>query len=103
MRGCPAEIPVKYVESFLDRVPDNDLFEEVESAVSICVVREEGKRSVAAVCLSEDVERIRRSTYGQERTETREIPMMRAYLTRNAIKKAVTIPPQKIAIQSCSD
>jgi hypothetical protein len=84
-------------------MPDNDLFEEVKSAVSICIMREEGEWSVAAACLSEDVDRVIRSTYGQERTETREMPMMRAYLTRNAIRKAVTIPPQKTAIQSCSD
>jgi hypothetical protein len=100
MGGCPAEVPVKYVESLFDRMPDNYLFEEFESAISVCVVREEGNGSVATMCLSEDVEKLGRSTYGQERTETREMPMMRAYLTRKAIRKAVIMPPQKTATQS---
>ena len=101
MGGCSAKVPVKYVESLFDRMPDDYLFEKFESAISVCVVREEGDRSVAAVSLLEDVEKIERSTYGQERTETREMPMMRAYLTRKAIRKAVIMPPQKTATQSC--
>lgn len=101
MGSCSAKVPVKYIESPFDRMPDNYLFEEFEPAISVCVVREEGDRGVAAVLLSEDFEKLGRSTYGQERTETREIPMMRAYLTRKAIRKAVIMPPQKTATQSC--
>jgi len=82
-------------------MPDNYLFEESESAISVCVVREESDGCVAATRLSEDVEKLGKSTYGQERTETREMPMMRAYLTRKAIRKAVIMPPQKTATQSC--
>jgi hypothetical protein len=100
MRGCSAKVPVKYIESLFDRMPDNYLFEEFESAISICVVREESDGGVAAVCLSEDDEKLGRNTYGQERMETREMPMMRAYLTRKAIRKAVIMPPQKTATQS---
>ena len=102
MGGCSAKVPVKYVESLFDRVPDNYLFEELEASISVCVVREEGDGSVAAVRLSEDAEKLGRNTYGQERTETRDIPLMRAYLTRKAIRKAAIMPPQKTATQSCS-
>lgn len=42
-------------------------------------------------------------TYGQERMETRAMPRMRAYLTRKAMRKAVTMPPQKTATQSYQD
>ena len=100
MGGCSAKVPVKYVESLFDWMPDDYLFEEFETAISVCVVREESDRSIAAVRLLEDDEKLGRSTYGQERTETREIPMMRAYLTRKAIRKAVIMPPQKTATQS---
>lgn len=101
MGSCSAKVPVKYVESLFDRMPDNYLFEEFESAVSVCVVREESDGCVASTRLSEEVEKLGRITYGQESTETREMPMMRAYLTRKAIRKAVIMPPQKTATQSC--
>lgn len=38
--------------------------------------------------------------YGHEITETNPIPITNAYLTRYAMRKAVPIPPQKIANHS---
>jgi hypothetical protein len=44
--------------------------------------------------------RIKEKTYGQERIETSAMPIIRAYLIRKAMRKAVRIPPQKTASQS---
>jgi hypothetical protein len=42
-----------------------------------------------------------KGAYGQERIETRSIPITMADLTLNAIRKAVNSPPQVIPIHIC--
>ena len=69
MGGCSAKVPVKYVEGLFYRMPDDYLLEEFESAISVCVVREESDGGVAAVCLSEDVEKIGREEYIRPRED----------------------------------
>lgn len=76
----------------------HNLPEEFETGVSLVGLGEVGDGGIATG-RTRLVQGVRegeagKGTYGQERTETRAIPMMRAYLIRKAMRNAVTMPPQ---------
>lgn len=97
-RGA-AEVPVEDVKGLGHGVPGYDFGEELELLVTLVGVWEVGDGGVAAGS-DQYVSKVRKGTYGQERMETKAMPMMRAYLTRKAMRKAVTIPPHRIPTQS---
>ncbi len=92
------EIPLQCVQCFLDGVECDNVLEVVEPLVAFVRVRKVSEFCVAPIdCLEVySGERPGLDTYGQERIETKTMPMTMADLTRKAIKKVVSRPPQTI-------
>lgn len=96
-----ADVPVESIEGMLHGVDGSYFAEELETRVSFWRVREICNGSVASASIRDpDRHRALGTTYGHERIDTNAIPMMKAYLTRKAMRYAVSNPPANIAVQS---
>jgi hypothetical protein len=84
-------------------MPSNDLSEELEARVTLAIIREISDCSFASneiMSVWPEDSKVAIKTYGQDKAETRAMPMTSAYLIRKAIRKEVTMPPQKTPTQS---